>query len=955
MKKILARTITVLLCIVFPLKGTAQEDLEQYLQQAGDHAALYCGIAQTRHPAIGQETTPYWEDGQFREGKVCFSGVVYPRVMLRYDLEQQQIEVLSPEKHLIVIPDQKKVEWFCMEGKRYVKHGSVYLREEYAGKSVSLGQLSVKIRTNDIIENNQAYKALKEKQTWYMVLGKDSLEEVNSLRRLRRLFPEYSNQLSNYAKYKRLKFKKDVRGESLASCVAYLDNTLPIQPAPEEEKREWTQYIDIPDSVWDNMPLCDVPAYDAFREGATHVMVQEEDKTVRNTGGIRDLPPLKEDKMLNEMLVTAFRSNVATTQMGSEKFRPAQLRNLPMALGEGDVMKMVQTLPGVTTVGEASDGFNVRGGATDQNLILLNNNTIFNPTHMFGLFSAFNTDAINDVELMKGSLPAQFGGRLSSVMNITGKQASKQQWHGSANIGLLTSKTHLEAPIVKNKLSLLLTGRTTYSDWMLKKIPEKSEYHDGRARFYDLSGVLAWSVNKKHYLNLYGYFSHDRFSFTRDDRYEYHNGNGSAEWKSYWSEKLSSTIAAGYDHYDYKNLDGIYGDVHDASLLKFNIGQKFLRSLFSLEKNEHHTLKWGWNILQYQLAPGKYRPWGGREANWDVLEKQKAVETALFAEEEWKTAEKWTLSSGLRYNLFHAFKTRQEKTYQSPELRLAAKYSLTDNQSLKASLGNTSQFIHKVSNTLIMSPTDTWTLSNASLKPLRGWQMSGGYYMRTESRKYELTAEIYYKRMANCLTYKNGAQILMNHELENDLLSAQGQAYGLEVQLKKPSGKLNGWISYCLSRSLLRQHDKRTANPINEGEWFCAEYDRPHTLNVVANLKFTQRFSLSMNMDYATGRPTTIPTSVYYDYQRSGFLPLYTKRNSYRLPDNFRMDMSFSIEPSHHLTNKVRFWMTFGAYNLLGRKNVYNIYYIGDKYDMKGYKLSIFGVPIPFISINLSF
>lgn len=958
MKRILIGVLAALASMTSPLGGMAQEDLERYLKLAGDHAALYCGMAQTRHPATGLETTPYLVDDSFREGEVCFDGLVYPHVMLRYDLELQQIEVQTPERKLVVIPDREKVEWFRLDDGKYVRHGSSYIREEYAGESISLGMLSKKERTNDKIEDYKAYKMLKEKDTWYVVLGEDSLREVSSLRRLRKMFPDYSSQLSNYARKEHLKFKKATKGKSLASCVEYLDRVMPKQPVREPEGKEWTVYGDVPDSVWADVVLSEeVPAYEAFREGAAPVMVQEEEKTVRNSGGIHDLDPLKEDKMLNEMVVTAFRSNVATTLMGSEKFRPAQLRNLPMALGEGDVMKMVQTLPGVTTVGEASDGFNVRGGATDQNLILLNNNTVFNPMHLFGLFSAFNTDAINDAELMKGSLPAQYGGRLSSVMNLTGKQASKQQWHGSASMGLLTSKAHLEAPLVKNKLSLLLAGRTTYSDWMLKKIPEKSEYHDGKANFYDLTGTLAWSVTEKHYVNLYGYFSQDRFSFTPNDSYKYHNGNGSIEWKSYWKENLSSILSAGYDHYDYKNLDGIYfDDEESASQLKFNIGQKFLRGLFTFEKNEHHTLKWGWNFQQYQIEPGKYKPWGSYGSDsWDALEEQKAFEGAFFAEDEWKASEKWTLNGGLRYNLFHASKTGFEKTYQSPEIRLAAKYSLTDNQSLKMSLGNTSQYIHKVSNTLIMSPTDTWTLSNASLKPQRGWQMSGGYYMRTENRKYEMSAEIYYKRMANCLTYKNGAQILMNHELENDLLAAQGQAYGLEVQLKKTTGKLNGWISYCFSRSLLRQHDSKTVTPINEGDWFSTEYDRPHTLNVVANLKFTERFSLSLNMDYATGRPTTIPTAVYYDRQRDGYLPLYTKRNSYRLPDNFRTDLSFNIDPSHHLTQKVRFWMSFGAYNLLGRKNVYNVYYKNEGYYLKGYKLSIFGVPIPFISMNLSF
>lgn len=709
------------------------------------------------------------------------------------------------------------------------------------------------------------------------------------------------------------------------------------------------------------------------------------ENTYRNfmmyTDGIARIDLEEDDHTLEEIIVVSgFMANTASTQVGVEKFKPTLLKNIPLALGEADVMKMIQTLPGIKTVGEASSGYNVRGGSSDQNLILFNNATLYNPSHLFGLFSAFNSDMIDNAELYKSSIPAQYGGRISSVLNITPKIASYEKATGAISIGLLTSKANVEVPIVKDHVSLLLSGRSTYSDWMLKMIPEKSGYHDGSAGFYDLGGVLSYKINKKHRVNVNGYYSYDRFSFDQFSRYGYTNMNASIDWHGLLTSKLSTDVAVGVDHYDYQNVDST--SIFEAARLSFSIDQYFFKGLFNYNVADNHNMKMGWNAQFYDIAPGKYEPIGKWSfTRFDQIQREKALETAIFAEDEWEISEVFSVNMGLRWSMFNALGKRQYnlyengelpsennivsvenaksgeiiKTYQAPEIRLSARYMINEDMSVKAGFNTMHQYIHKVSNSTIMSPTDIWKLSDVNIKPQSGWQIASGLYYQTPDRLYEMSAEIYYKRMNDYLTYRSSGSILMNHHLETDVIPTEGHAYGLELQVKKPTGKLNGWISYGYSRTFLRQNDKRTANPVNGGDWFPTEYDRPHELKMVGNYKFTQRYSLSCNADYSSGRPTTVPAGKYFDQELHKVQPYYTERNSYRLPYYFRMDASFNIEPSHHLTNLTHRSFSIGCYNLLGRKNAYSVYYVVEGSEIKGYKLSIFGAPIPFVSYNIKF
>ncbi|WP_291530205.1 TonB-dependent receptor [Bacteroides sp. UBA939] len=689
----------------------------------------------------------------------------------------------------------------------------------------------------------------------------------------------------------------------------------------------------------------------------------------------------EESHLLDEVLIVSGRvQNVKSTQLGMEKFQPSLLKNIPTAMGELDVLKMLQTLPGIKTVGEASSGYNVRGSAADQNLLLLNNGTIYNPNHLFGFFTAFNSDMIKDAELYKSSIPSQYGGRIASVLNVTGKEASKEKFTGSAGIGLVTSKLNLEIPIIKEKTSLLLSGRTTYSDWIMNLLPKKSGYRDGDAGFYDLGGVFSHTLNERNKLNVYGYYSHDRFAFNNNQKYAYSNMNFSANWRSVFSEKLTGNFSFGHDHYDYRNDESVEEAV--AARLSFAINQWFGKFDFSYRLNDKHTLNFGLMSQLYDINSGTYEPIHENSlVRFDQLQKDKALESAIYIGDEWEITPKLSVNAGIRYSMFNllgprTYYTYQDgtlpssstlvdsvsvgsgkiaKTYRGPEFRLSARYAFNDDFSVKAGFNTMRQYIHKVSNTMIMSPTDTWKLSDNNIKPQSGWQLAAGAYYNTPDQALEFSVEGYYKKLKDYLDYRSSARLIMNHHLEMDVINTEGYAYGVEFQVKKPSGKLNGWVSYTYSRTFLRQNDPRISRPVNNGEWYPTEYDKPHDFKLVGNYKFTRRYSLSFNVDYSTGRPTTIPAGQYYDEGLNSMQVYYTDRNSYRIPDYFRLDLSFNVEPSHHLTLLTHSSVSFGIYNLLGRKNVYSIYYVSEHNQIQGYRMSIFGAPIPFITYNIKF
>ncbi|MBQ9660357.1 MAG: carboxypeptidase-like regulatory domain-containing protein [Bacteroidales bacterium] len=638
-------------------------------------------------------------------------------------------------------------------------------------------------------------------------------------------------------------------------------------------------------------------------------------------------------------------------RMGLERVRMDVISRIPSAFGEGDIIKAVLSLPGVKSVGEASSGFNVRGGSTDQNLILFNDGTIYNPTHLFGIFSAFNPDIVSDVELYKSSIPAEFGGRISSVLEVRSREGNANKIAGSLGIGLLTGRFNLEGPLAKGRTTFLAGGRTTYSNWLLNLLPENSSYHGGRASFSDVNASVTHKINDHNTLQAYAYWSRDNFSFSQDTSFRYSNLNASLKWRSRLGARLNLVAAAGYDQYQAR-FDHDFNEWSGYQVASA-IRQGFGKATFRLTTDKGHNLSFGFNATWYHLSPGSLR---GLHDQTLVQERdlavQNALEPALFLSDSWTVSPALTLDGGVRLSGLLAL--HPSKFYVYPEFRLSGKYSFRDNLSVKAGFNTMSQYIHLISNTSSISPIDTWQLSSSRIRPQTGWQAAAGVYWTLADGRIDLSAEAYYKRMSHYLDYKSGATLLMNENLADDLVQTYGKAYGVELMARKTAGKLTGWLSYTYARTLLREMEDRGVETINGGAWYNAPHDKPHEVKAVLNYKFTHRFSVSANVEYSTGRPVTLPTGRFY--YGGGYRLAYSARNAFRIPDYFRLDLAINIEPGHYLRQFSHLSWTIGVYNVTGRRNAYSVFFktLGAG-QVSGQMLSVFATPIPYLNLNLKF
>lgn len=663
----------------------------------------------------------------------------------------------------------------------------------------------------------------------------------------------------------------------------------------------------------------------------------------------------KVETLIGAVISAESSNKIKRGEIGLDIVRIDRIRHIPVVFGEADVLKIIQTLPGVKSVGEASSGFNVRGGSTDQNLILFNDGTIFNPSHLFGIFSAFNSDIIKDIELYKSSIPAQYGGRISSVLEVNGREGNSKKITGSVGIGLLTSRAHIEGPLIKERTSFIAAVRTTYSDWLLNFLPEESGYRNGTASFRDFNLGFNHKINNNNTLYAYAYHSRDNFNFNIDTSFNYTNTNASLKWRSTLSNKHNMNLSAGYDNYRYNNMDN--SNPFAAYKLSFIIQQLFLKSNFKYLLSDKHSFQYGFNALVYNLMPGLYQPLGDKSLVIEQqLEREKALESALFFSDSWNITNKFQLDLGIRYSFFNSLNNREEDNafYHGPEFRISGRYLINEETSVKAGFNSMYQYIHMLTNTTTISPTDTWKLSDKNIKPQSGWQAAAGFYKTLNNNIIELSLEGYYKRIDNYLDYKSGAVIVMNPNIADDVIETMGKAWGVEFMLKKNIGRLNGWLSYTYSSIKLKQKDTHlSSSAINKGNWYNAHYDKPHDLKLVGNYKFTQRYSISVNLDYSTGRPVTVPIGKYYT--NGGYRIYYSERNQYRIPDYFRADLAFNIEPSHNLTHLAHFTITLGVYNLTARKNPYSVYYVSEGGSVNGYMLTVFGAAIPYVNLNIRF
>lgn len=693
--------------------------------------------------------------------------------------------------------------------------------------------------------------------------------------------------------------------------------------------------------------------------------------------GKMDIDVAEQVTTLKEVTVSSRKtSNITQVQMGVERLNIESIRRIPSLFGESDVLRVITSLPGVKSVGEASTGFNVRGGSADQNLILFNEANIYNPSHFFGMFSAFNPEVIKDIELYKSSIPARFGGRLASVLDINSREGNKKNITGSAGIGVITSRLLLEGPLVKDKTSFIFGGRTTYANWLLDLLPD--DYRNSKASFQDVNLGISHRIDSTSSLYITGYFSNDRFAIRSDTNYAYGNRNVSIKWKKNFSNKLGATFIAGMDQYRYK----VYSDANEvnAFTLKFGITQFNAKADFVYYKNQQHSFDFGGGVLHYKLQPGSYTPLGSASlVTDDVVDPEQALESSVYFTHRFNPNNKLSVSSGIRYSLFNYLgpqevnyyapglpvipdnvtetktygKGKFIENYKGPEFRFSVRYAFNNTFSIKAGYNSQRQYIHMLSNTTTIAPTDIWKLSDPNIRPQQGSQVSLGFYKNLKSNTIETSVEVYYKRISNYLDYKPGATLVLNHDIEREVINTKGKAYGIEVLVKKTTGKLNGWISYTYSRILLQSDDPDLGILVNNGKYYPANYDKPHDITVTGVFRVSHRFSVSLNSTYSTGRPITLPVGRYY--YAGSVRVLYSDRNEYRIPDYIRTDFSMNIDGNHKVHQKTHNSWTIGVYNLFGRNNPYSVYYISENGRINGYKLSIFGSPIPFVNFNIHF
>jgi hypothetical protein len=683
------------------------------------------------------------------------------------------------------------------------------------------------------------------------------------------------------------------------------------------------------------------------------------------------ITPLKEVVVSAEKSVTLQRFEV-----GAEKLNIASFKLLPTSMGEADIIKSVLMIPGVQSVGEASAGFNVRGGSADQNLILLYGAPVYNSSHFFGFFSAVNSDLIKDVTLYKGGIPSRYGGRISSVLDIGSKDGNRNEFHGSAGISPITTHVMVEGPIIKDTLSYLLTARTTYSNWIFGFI-EDPAVHNSKAFFYDINGRLTYDLNKNNRIDFSAYTSHDAFKFNTDTLYKYNNSIYALKWRHFFSSKFFTTLSVNNSTYNYEISSKA------VELEAFTLSHKVNSTGFKADFNwfpGKNEVNFGLDLTRYNVNPGTYLP-NGDSSNVipTTIEKEMAWEGALYIDDKLMLTKFLSLSVGMRMSAWYSFgpqsvmvynpafpKSKSSITdtlhfssgqvtskYGGPEFRVSLNFRISDKSSFKLNYNRTRQYLHLLSNSTSISPTDAWKLCDYYLKPQIGDQIAAGLYKMLRNNRFEASAEIYYKGIRNMIDFKGGTNLIMDDNIEKDIVNVKGKAYGLELQLKKTEGKIRYSLGYTFSRTFIKSEGHFPEDNINSGTWFPANFDKPHDLAITFYYLLSRRFSFSSDYVYSTGRPITFPVATYVMYENH--LVHYSDRNKYRIPYYSRLDLSVKLNGnlrSHKIAHPN--W-TFSVYNVLGRENVYSIYFKQDGDQIKGYKLSVFGRAIPTVTFNFDF
>lgn len=715
-----------------------------------------------------------------------------------------------------------------------------------------------------------------------------------------------------------------------------------------------------------------------YRLSIRHVAMETQRYTIRiNAAGILDFKLVEKTATLEEVIVMAESEerNVQDPLGGISKLNISEVKRIPPLLGEIDVIKTLQLLPGVTSVGEGSSGFNVRGGGTDQNLVLIDGIQVFNTSHLLGFFSAFNADATSSFALYKGNVPAQFGGRSSSVLDVKVRNGDSNDYKITAGGGLMSGKLTLEGPIIRSKSSFLLASRFSYSDWLLRQV-KNFDVRNSSASFYDLTGNIAHRFNEKHQLSLTFFNSHDFFRFNEEFGYEYTSAAGGAQWNSLIGAHWSGLTAVSYGIYSSSFFDPAG---YDSKKIRNGIHYFHFRQNFFYTPNEKHSLTMGIEHNDYDGRPetsSAYLP-DPSFVNQSVP-RDKGRELASFASNEWLATDVLSFSLGLRYTVYqnigkdevyvyepggkrvssniidtlHYSANEPIVTYGGFEPRFSIKIATGSASSIKLSFNRIRQNIHQISNATTPTPVDIWQVSNRYIKPQIADQYSIGYFRNFRTNIFETYIEAYVKRSGNLLDYKDFAELLLNPHIETEVVSGRGKSFGAEVFVKKNAGPWKGWISYTYARSFMQVTETDQHQSINNGEWYRSNFDKPHNLTIVANHTIQKTGSFGCIFTYSTGRPMTAIISNYQSGATS--VPLFSERNQYRIPNYLRIDFSVTIGD---LLATLDDSLTISIYNLLGRRNAYSVYY--QRQDQlplpQSYKLSMLGTAFPSATYTITF
>jgi hypothetical protein len=693
-----------------------------------------------------------------------------------------------------------------------------------------------------------------------------------------------------------------------------------------------------------------------------YVSVKQRVTLNQNQSIIKELSPNALD--LEEIIISGERDdkNVKSTEMGTMKLDPAEVRMIPVLFGEQDILKTIQLMPGIKSAGEGSSGFHVRGGGADQNLILLDEAPVYNASHLLGFFSVFNSDALKDVKIIKGGMPAEYGGRLSSVLDIKMKDGNSKGYDFSGGIGLISSRLTVEGPIVKDKSSFIVSGRRTYADVFLK-LSSREELKNTQLYFYDLNVKANYKISDKDRIFVSGYLGRDKFGFNDVMGVDWGNITGTLRWNHIFSDKLFSNTSLIYSDYNYE-INASFGD--DKISILSGIQDFNFKEDLQYYLNSKNTIKFGLNAIYHTFIPGKVEV-----SSLDTLfkiEDDFALETAAYVSWESEITSRLKINAGIRFSDFAALGPGDVFTYNEESIvtdttnfrkneiienywgfepRFSASFLLNEKSSIKASYNRNRQYLQLVSNATSGTPMDAWIPSSNIVKPGISNQVALGYFRNFNDNSFETSVEIYYKELQNQVDYKNGADLMFNPLIESQLVFGDGRAYGLELYIKKRSGKLTGWISYTLART------ENQFDEISNGSWYPVKHDRTHDIAIVGMYQFNEKWNVSATWVYNTGDAVTFPSGKYMIDGR--LVSYYTERNGYRMPDYHRLDIGVTYYRKKTATCESS-WNA-SLYNAYGRENAYTINFRQSEDDpnvTEAVQMSLFRF-IPSISYNFKF